>query len=395
MTRRIIWLAAADARGHLMRAHLMRNLLAAHDVQVDLVTTSDDGAQFLAALGTPSRVLSRHYRMEFDGSHNIDPSATRRRVVRYLLDPRRFLADVAAFDAIAAGADLVVNDFHPLLFVGGALGAHARPPVVQLFGAHLWEAVAGHFADHGPALLHRAHTRILRTLRSRSFACVEHSLWFDAPRETALAGASRAGSCPTVQLPPLVARPQRSRAVVRAALGLAPHERLAAVYLNPHFTDPRIARVVEDTLAALNVRSHRVGEGYANRPGWQATDAHLADTVAAADLLISGAGMGALGQSHAFGTPLLSLLADQPEQARNAAHQQAAHPETFASVSVAGELPELKHAAERLLAQRAGGSHPDATARVDALHARWTRAFLSLLKTATDRNQRSLDVQAA
>ena len=123
---------------------------------------------------------------------------------------------------------------------------------------------AGHFADHGPALLHRAHTRILRTLRSRSFACVEHSLWFDAAAAAARPAAER-----TLQLPPLVARPERSRAQVRSALGLAPHERLATVYLNPHFTDPRIAAAVDDTLAALNLRAHRVGEGYAGRPGWQ------------------------------------------------------------------------------------------------------------------------------
>lgn len=374
--RRVVWLAAADARGHLMRAHIMKGLLARHGVQVDLVTTSDEGAAFLASFGERTTVLSRHYRMEFDGAHNIDPRKSRRRVVRYLLDPRRFLADRRALDRLARGADLVVNDFHPLLLVGGI-----QAPVVQLFGTHLWEAVSGHFEDHGPRWLQRAHAGVLRSLRARSFACVEHSLWHGP------------GAPGTVRLPPLVARPGRTRDAVRAQLGLAPHEKLAAVYLNPHFTDPRVARAVEEALAEVNVRAYLVGEGYADRPGWRATDPALADTVAAADLFVSGAGMGALGQARAFGTPLVALLADQPEQRRNAQRESVTRRQAFAAVPLGACLLErLTRAAARLLASE--WPRTDADARVAELHGSWTRAFLDLIEAATVRNARRIDVGA-
>ena len=42
--KRIVWLAVADARGHLMRAHLAQKILAP-EVQVEILTTSDAGAK--------------------------------------------------------------------------------------------------------------------------------------------------------------------------------------------------------------------------------------------------------------------------------------------------------------------------------------------------------------
>ena len=40
---RIVWLAVAEGRGHLMRAQLAKSLLAPAGVDVDCVTTSDAG----------------------------------------------------------------------------------------------------------------------------------------------------------------------------------------------------------------------------------------------------------------------------------------------------------------------------------------------------------------
>ena len=73
LTGRLPW--DVDTRTQLLRAHLMRGLLADRGVQVEILTTSDDGAAFLAALGTPAAVLSRWYRVEFDARQS-----TRRRV---------------------------------------------------------------------------------------------------------------------------------------------------------------------------------------------------------------------------------------------------------------------------------------------------------------------------
>ena len=47
---RILYLAVADARGHLMRAHLVRRLLAPVGHRVDVVTTSEEGQRFLDRL---------------------------------------------------------------------------------------------------------------------------------------------------------------------------------------------------------------------------------------------------------------------------------------------------------------------------------------------------------
>ena len=81
---RIVWLAAADARGHLVRAHLARSLLAPRGITANIVTTHEDGRRFLAALGTPSEVLSPHYGVAFDRWQNMD---RRRNVARPRVSP--------------------------------------------------------------------------------------------------------------------------------------------------------------------------------------------------------------------------------------------------------------------------------------------------------------------
>jgi hypothetical protein len=54
MFGRILYVALADARGHLMRAHLLRRTLAAHGVaEVTVVTTSEAGQAFLASSARP------------------------------------------------------------------------------------------------------------------------------------------------------------------------------------------------------------------------------------------------------------------------------------------------------------------------------------------------------
>jgi hypothetical protein len=176
---------------------------------------------------------------------------------------------------------------------------------------------------------------------------------------------------------------------VRAALGVGAGARLAVVYLNPHFRDPRLAGALERALDGFV--QHRVGEGYARRPGWLACDPRLADAVAAADVLISAAGTGALAQARLFGTPLVALATDQPEQAGNLAE-------------LAGRLPHLRRVeagtgdsalaarvraavAELALAPDAALGRPDPTARVAALHAAWTDRFVRLVDLSTEETE--------
>ena len=68
---RVLWLAVSDGRGHLMRAQLMRQLLGKVGVDVDIVTTADDGAAFVASFGAPCAVLSRDFGIHFDGQQNL------------------------------------------------------------------------------------------------------------------------------------------------------------------------------------------------------------------------------------------------------------------------------------------------------------------------------------
>src|SRR5882757_10076369 len=114
MPRRIVYLAVADARGHLMRAHLLRRLLAEDGVQVDVVTTSDDGVEFLRALGCPSTRISNHFHVEFGAQHDMRFADTSRRVVQYLFRPERGFNDLVELQRLARGAAFVVNDsLHP------------------------------------------------------------------------------------------------------------------------------------------------------------------------------------------------------------------------------------------------------------------------------------------
>src|SRR5690242_11193862 len=68
---RVLWLAVAEGRGHLVRAHAVGVALERRGGRVEILTTSEEGRAFLAELGRPSEVLSRHYALRFDDRHNL------------------------------------------------------------------------------------------------------------------------------------------------------------------------------------------------------------------------------------------------------------------------------------------------------------------------------------
>lgn len=363
---RVVWLAAADARGHLMRAHLVRAVLEPRGIAVRVVTTSREGRAFLAALGTPSELLSDGYAVAFDGGQNMDRAATEACVLRYLVSHRYAARDRATLRGLGRHADLVVNDFHPLPLVAPrSLGA----PVVHVYGTHLWGAIAHHFEGRVPAALDRLGAAFADTLRRRALGCIEHSL---------LPGSANV-------LPPVVAAPTRTRAQVRAALGVGGRERLAAVYLNPHFRDPRLAEALEGALARRGFRVHAVGEGLAGRPGWRPYDATFNDVAAAADVLVSAPGMGALSAWAHFGTPLLALRTDQPEQAANLRDVLAVRAAPCAIVDAADAGPERLDAALAELTTVLRGPRPDPAAAASAIQARWADTLCTFLSLSRAR----------
>lgn len=299
---RIVWLAVDEARGHLMRAHLARELLAPSDIGVEIVTTSEQGRAFLAMLGSPCRVLPGGHHLVYDAAHNFQARPTAAALRRYFALPSGLTADLDALHRVCVGCDLIVDDsLHPaLLLAGWQPQLHRR--LVRVYGQHLPHAVETTLRTRARG--GRPLAWMFRHACRRARAHVEHTLDVD-----------RLGSgwC----LPPLIDRPRRSRATVRRELGVRPGQRLAVVYLNPRFADPALATAIERALAAHRIVGHLVGEGFRSAAvGW---DPRLTDVVAAADVLVAGAGMGALGHVAAFGVPFVALGSQQPEQQRNLA----------------------------------------------------------------------------
>ena len=305
MPPRIVYLATADARGHLMRAQLLAHALQATGAQVQVLTTSDEGARFLAGFGIDAPVLSRHYAVQFDTQQNMLRRETDRNVAHYVFRPERMLRDIVRLRAWMRDADLVVNDsFHPaLLFMGWM--PFWRRKVVHVYGASLRRALESNFSGRMPGVVARVFGRIVAWQIERSRARIEHDFAYAEPQPDGRGGHRLATPV----------------AVVAATNDAMPEERDAprvAVYLNPHFEDTALADGLEQGLAAAGLPAHLVGEGYAQRAHWHAQDEQWVEVAARSAFIVSAPGMAALSIAAVYGKPILLLLTDQPEQAMNA-----------------------------------------------------------------------------
>ncbi len=405
--KRILWIAVADARGHLMRAHRARRLLAPA-VEVDVVTTSDAGVAFLAALGTPARRLGRGYALAFDAQQHLERGRTHGRLLRYLA--RDAAGDVLRLRRWAEDYELIVDDaLHPATLIASLCFDPYAVPIVHVFGTTLLEAVVEIGGGRRDRLRSRTiSTRSPQTLgRSApsdvrgggtgvSAALALHSdraastrsrpghegLGGEVPSgllarlleralRRAFAGIEYAVDADPdgTRLRPLVDPPRRSREAVRRELGVRDHERLVVAYLNPHFSDPRLAVALESAPGRL----YAVGEGFAGRAGWVAYDGDLADKLAAADVVVSAPGVATLTAVKASGVPYVALRSRQPEQRNNLARLGR----DFEVVDVT--TPELLPAAiER--ARRASPGEPVSTIAGD-----WRRTLHLLID---ERNHR-------
>ena len=382
---RILYLAVADGRGHLMRAHLLRGLLAGRGLEVDIVTTAEEGCAFLARLGTPARLLSEGFAVEFDDRHRMLPRRTEARLARYLTSPRGVGADLRRLKTLARGCALLVNDsLHPAALALPALGG--RVPVVNVFGENLWRAAVANFDGRLPGFVADGYVRLLEAAEARAHGRIVHSL-AAGDRAGALEGPTR------FRLPPLTAAPLRSRAEVRRALGVGAGERLAAVYLNPHFRDPEIAVRLEAALAAEGVRLYGISERWAGRPGWRAADAAFSDVVAASDVFISGGGAAALELARVTGVALLALTGDQPEQGRNLEQRGAAAGHLrVVSVDAAAGLRDAIAGLVRAAPPPPDGAGARECARIEQL---WIAAFTSLVRPTTKEPSHDSDSHVA
>lgn len=364
MRERILYVALAEARGHLMRAHLLRERLASDGLEVDVVTTSSAGARFLAALGTPAEVLPGRMALAFDGMHGLRRRATARALLGYLARPSGMRADRAWICDRARGSLFVVSDsLHPaLLFAPPSLR------VVQVFGENILRATRAELPGIGA--LAPIGARALERALGGAFARVEHRLG-DAATDDRI-----------FRVPPILPIPRpidgRARPVA---------------YLNPHFTDERVARAIEE---ALGCDLYGVAEGFADRPHWCAVDPRLVDRVAHASVFVTGGGMGGLGMAQAFGVPTIVLLSDQPEQRANA--EEIRDLPNVRIVELGDDLGvRLATVAAALQRERFAPRDPIAAARAN--EARWTETFLQLVDRARanpdDRNTDDHDPAAA
>lgn len=382
---RVLWVATADARGHVMRAQLLARALRREQVEVDVVTTSDEGAAFLSEFGIQADVLSRDYRVEFDERHNMDRRRTDATIARYVLDPTRMLRDLRWFARRASGMDLVIDDSnHPALLFLPLLKWAGDVRVVHVYGRHLRLALETNFDGRAPRWFSRFYSAVIRRLMARGFARIEHT--FDALDLDERQGWGN------FFLPPVVGVPSRTAAEARRSLGVTPLERLAVVYLNPHFQDSTLAAKLEQALAAAGFRMHAIGEGYPDRPGWRARDPRLADAIGAADLFVSGIGMAALAQARAFGVPFLGVVGEQPEQMQNLRYlRDAGHAFEVVRCEEAGaSLDERLAAAIQRLMHPPGAAlaRPNSDEAIVKTQSLWVNLLVQLIERA--RRERTL-----
>jgi hypothetical protein len=303
MPPRIVYLATADARGHLMRAQLLAHALRDAGASVQVLTTSDEGRRFLAGFGISAPVLSRHYAVQFDSRQNMLRRETDRNVAHYMFHPGRMLLDIVRLAIRFRRADLVVNDsFHPALLFMGCMPGWRRK-VVHVYGASLRHALETNFSGRMPGWFANLFGRIVAWQIGRSRARIAHDFAYGEPQHDGQGGHRLATPV----------------AVVGADTGenqdIPPQ---AAVYLNPHFEELALAKGLEHGLADTGLHAHLVGEGYADSRGWLAQDEHWIETAARSAFIVSAPGMAALSVATVYRKPILLLLTDQPEQAANA-----------------------------------------------------------------------------
>lgn len=372
--QRIVYLATADARGHLMRAQLLTHALREAGAHVEVITTSDEGVRFLAGFGIEAPLLSRHYAVQFDAAQNMLRRETDRNVAHYVFRPGRMLRDMLRMRGWVRDADLVVNDsFHPALLFMGAM-PFWRQKIVHVHGASLRHALETNFQGRLPGLAARWFGGIVAWQLERSRARIAHDFAYGAPQDDGQGNHRLATPVAVVD------------AIGTNDMALVP---MAAVYLNPHFTLPALAEGMEQGLGAAGVSSHRVGEGYAHRPGWQARDERWIEAAARSAFIVSAPGMAALSIAAVYRKPILLVLTDQPEQAQNAqrAAQLGLHhrvvtwrgdTQTFASEVTAGAraLREADNASAPDAATDGDTGQTRATARLQ----QWVALLLALAR---------------
>ena len=370
MSVRILYLATADARGHLMRAQILVHALREAGATVDVLTTSEAGVQFLQQFGVQAQMLSPHYAVQFDTQQNMQRGATDRNVAHYVFRPSRMLKDMRYLVRRMQDCDLVINDsFHPALLCMGSVPWWGKK-VIHIYGGSLRAALISNFEGRLPSWVARAFGAIVGGQINAARCRIEHDFSHDKAVEE---------SRSSYRLPTPIA-------VTKQDLASDLSTDMAAVYLNPHFQNRAMADALCAGLADAQLVQHLVGEGLQGHQSWMGVDNDWVSRAAHSRLIVSAPGMAALSVARIYQRPILLVLTDQPEQAANAekaAQLQVAHATVVWSGDAQDFRLQVNAAARDLLrnsiamdAEKLGECCARAQARIDV----WTQCLLGLKK---------------
>lgn len=356
--KKVLYVAVADARGHLMKSILVKELLAEDDVRVDIITTSEEGRTFIRKFGHDCGVLDRAYLNKYDECQNLDVEGTSREIMGYLVDPTRFGKHVLELSFLLRGYDLAVNDSFNASMLAASI---AYPRMVNVYVKNIMRSVLDELRGHPMlrAAFGLAHHRALMN--------VETTI---KPIDGTIIKGKRMILNPLISVPSPIEKKGK----------------LAVVYLNPLFTKWQLGQEIMDVLKERGYDVHAVGEGIAKKiEGWIPHDPKLGDKIAAADLVVSAPGMGVLSQVMAYHKRYIAVYTQQPEQQRNLRQVQNAANVRVLDVD-AGEQswrPQMKRNL-RLLSRL---PDVDISPRAIALgyKAQWRKVFTDLLKRASAR----------
>lgn len=304
---RILYLATADARGHLMRGQLLAHYLQARGDEVEVLTTSRAGVDFLASFGITSTIFTRFYYVEFDQHQNMRALATDWRVIRYFFYPWHMLSDIWRLKQKLKHTpyDLIINDsLHPALIAAPFFGIKN---IVHIHGETLRQALNENFKNRLPSFLAKAFGNSVNYFLDKAKAQLIHSQDIELP-ETISEGW---------RLPNPVQAPNRAVEETWLHYGFNQQKPLALIYLNPHFQDEAFVARLEQLFYQAGWQFMGISESYAQRPNWHKYTDDFANLTFAADLLVTAGGMAALRLAKLNGCPLLALSTAQPEQQNN------------------------------------------------------------------------------
>lgn len=286
---RLLYLAVADGRGHLIRAAQLRKLLGKHGISVDVLTTDAAGQAFLDELGVKADRLRGGYSLHFNATQNMDLPRAQRSLLGYLLTPWRCLRHALWLKVLSWKYDHgIVNDsLHPAPLLAAALFG---VKVTNVVGEHILSTTEDQLQSHW--VMKRLFHWAMRKCKT-----VVH-----------VTGTEPVGN----QLPTLIPRPKR-----RAGLPSP----LAAVYLNPLWADDTVGMNIVAACEHWGYTVVGVSEALAGRiyGRWVDVDPDFCDVIFAADIVISTPSAATLTQVMTFGKPFIALTSNQPEQERNLA----------------------------------------------------------------------------